>query len=163
MAPAKTSFLEASNMQNPPPGPPPGGQPPYPPPGGQQPGYPPPGYQSAGGVDKKTGAILSYLLWWVTGIIFLFVGKDPDVKFHAAQSTIFFGGVFVIDFILNRIGAFTLTGLLGLISFLIWLFAVVVWVMALVRANSTGGARFPLPLVGNFIAPYVEQLANAVN
>ena len=94
-------------MQNPPPGPPPGGQPPsYPPPGGQQPGYPPPGYQQAGGIDKKTGAILSYALWWITGIIFLFVGKnDPDVKFHAAQSTIFFGGIFIIDFILNRVAA----------------------------------------------------------
>src|ERR1700716_2595364 len=107
MAPAKSRFLEASNMQNPPPGPPPGGQPPsYPPPGGQQPGYEPPGYQPATGIDKKTGAILSYLLWWITGIIFLFVGKnDPDVKFHAAQSTIFFGAIFIVDFILNRLAA----------------------------------------------------------
>src|SRR5215831_7908293 len=132
-------------MQNPPPGPPPGGQPPYPPPGGQQPGYPPPGYQSAGGIDKKTGAILSYLLWWVTGIIFLFVGKnDPDVKFHAAQSTIFFGAVFIIDF-----GAGLL---LGTIALIIWVFAVIVWIMALLRANSLGGARFPLPVVGGVIA-----------
>src|SRR5215471_17569545 len=142
MAPAKSRFLEASNMQNPPPGPPPGGQPPYQPPGGQQPGYPPPGYQSAGGIDKKTGAVLSYLLWWITGIIFLFVGKnDPDVKFHAAQSTIFFGSI----------------------SFLIWLFGVIVWIIALLRANNTGGARFMLPLVGGVVAPYAEQLANAVN
>src|SRR5215469_9558575 len=123
MAPAKFRFLEASNMQNPPPGPPPGGQPPYQPPGGQQPGYPPPGYQSAGGIDKKTGAILSYLLWWVTGIIFLFVGKDdPDVKFHAAQSTIFFGAVFIIWGILHYLSAFTgffLGSIIGLLSFLV--------------------------------------------
>jgi uncharacterized membrane protein len=167
MAPAKSSFLEASKMQNPPPGPPPGGQPPYPPPGGQQPGYPPPGYQSAGGIDKKTGALLSYLLWWITGIIFLFVGKnDPDVKFHAAQSVIFFGAISIVTFILNRIGGFTdltLAGILGLISFVIWLFGVIVWVIALVRANSMGGQRFLLPLVGSFIAPYAEQLANAVS
>ena len=155
-------------MQNPPPGPPPGGQPPsYPPPGGQQPGYPPPGYQPASGIDKKTGAILSYLLWWITGIIFLFVGKnDPDVKFHAAQSTIFFGSISIVGFILNRIASFTdltLAAILGLISFLIWLFGVIIWVIALLRANSTGGARFTLPLVGGVVAPYAEQLANAVN
>jgi uncharacterized membrane protein len=153
-------------MQNPPPGPPPGGQPPsYPPPGGQQPGYPPPGYQQAGGIDKKTGAILSYALWWITGIIFLFVGKnDPDVKFHAAQSTIFFGGIFIIDFILNRVAAIsTGLGLLGLVAFALWIFGVVVWVMCLLRANSGGGARFQIPLVGGVITPYAEQLANAVN
>lgn len=148
-------------MQNPPPGPPPGGQPPYPPPGGQQPGYPPPGYQSTGGVDKKTGAILSYLLGWITGLIFLFIGKDPDVKFHAAQSTIFFGGVTVIIVVLEILSAFV--GILGLLTFLLSVFTFVMWIMALIRANNTGGARFPLPLIGSFIAPYVEQLANAVN
>lgn len=157
-------------MQNPPPGPPPGGQPPsYPPPGGQQPGYPPPGYQppAASGIDKKTGAILSYLLWWITGIIFLFVGKnDPDVKFHAAQSTIFFGSISIIGFVLREISSFTgvtLALIIGLISFLIWLFGVIVWVMCLLRANSGGGARFELPLVGGVVTPYAEQLANAIS
>src|SRR4030088_1107512 len=119
MAPAKSRFLEASNMQNPPPGPPPGGQPP---------GYPPPGYQPASGVDKKTGAILSYLLWWVTGIIFLFISKDPDVKFHAAQSTVFFGSISIIGAILDAAGAFFF-GFLGFIAFLVWLFGVIVWIM----------------------------------
>ena len=156
-------------MQNPPPGPPPGGQPPsYPPPGGQQPGYPPPGYQppAASGIDKKTGAVLSYLLWWITGIIFLFVGKnDPDVKFHAAQSTIFFGSISIIGFILREVSSFTgvtLGVIIGLISFAIWLFGVVVWIMCLLRANSGGGARFEVPLVGGVITPDAEQLANAI-
>jgi uncharacterized membrane protein len=151
-------------MQNPPPGPPPGGQPPsYPPPGGQ---YPPPGYQPASGIDKKTGAILSYLLWWITGIIFLFVGKnDPDVKFHAAQSTIFFGAISIIGFVIREVSGFTgvaLGALLAFISFLIWLFGVIVWIMCLVRASGGGGARFELPVVGGVITPYAEQLSNAV-
>src|SRR5215467_1305024 len=161
MAPAKSRFLEASSMQNPPPGPPPGGQPPYPPPGGQQPGYPPPSYQSTGGVDKKTGAILSYLLGWITGIIFLFVGKnDPDVKYHAAQSTIFFGGMTVIFWLLYSLGP--VIGLLFVLSWLVFILSIVGWVFCLVQANSYGGARFKLPIVGDLITPYVEQLANAV-
>jgi len=179
-------------MQNPPPGPPPGGQPPryppqggqqpgYPPPGGQQPGYPPqggqqpgsyppPGYQPPGyqqqqpyaapAIDKKTGAVLAYLLWWVTGIIFLYVGRaDPDVKFHAAQSTIFFGAITVIGAFL----AILPFRLLGFVSFLLLLFGVVVWVMCLSRASNAGGARFDLPWVGGVVTPYAEQLANAVN
>lgn len=178
-------------MQNPPPGPPPGGDQPsyppqsgqpqgYPPPGQQPPGYPPPGqqppdyppqgyqqpyqqqpYQATGGVDKRTGAILSYLLGWITGIIFLFVAKnDPDVKYHAAQSTIFFGGMTVIFWLLYSLGA--VIGLLFVLSWLVFILSIVGWVFCLVRANSYGGARFQLPIVGDLIAPYVEQLANAV-
>ena len=171
-------------MQNPPPGPPPGGdQPGYQPPGQQQPGYPPPGqpppsypqqgyqqpYQttSGSGVDKKTGAILSYLLGWLTGIIFLFVGKDdPDVKYHAAQSIVFFGGMTVIFWAINflsiAIGSFGISVLLNLVKFVLGIFTVVVWVICLVRANSLGGQRFQIPVVGNLVTPYAEQIANAV-
>src|SRR5215472_291977 len=145
-------------MQNPPPGPPPGGdqpgyrsegqQPPgYPPPGQQPPGYPPQGYQepyqqqqpyqSGAGVDKKSGAILSYLLGWVTGIIFLFVGKnDPDVKYHAAQSTIFFGGMTIIFWLLYSLGP--VIGLLFVLSWLVFILSIVGWVFCLVQANSYG-------------------------
>lgn len=142
-------------MQNPPPGPPPGGQPPN---------YPPPA--AASGIDKKTGAILSYLLGWVTGVIFLFVGKDdPDVKFHAAQSTIFFGSLTVIFWVMRFVDAFlpfAVALFFSFILFIVGVFAFVVWIMCLVRANSGGGARFEIPLVGGVITPYAEQLANAV-
>ena len=98
---------------------------------------------------------------WVTGIIFLFVGKnDPDVKYHAAQSTIFFGGMTVIFWLLYSLGA--VIGLLFLLSWLVFILSIVGWVFCLVRANSYGGARFQIPIVGEWITPYVEQLANAV-
>ncbi|WP_194828640.1 DUF4870 domain-containing protein [Nocardia sp. XZ_19_231] len=117
------------------------------------------------GLDKKTSAILSYALGWLTGIIFLFVGKnDPDVKFHAAQSIIFFGAVSVLNVVLSIVGS--LLGALGIIFSLAGLvlavFAVVVWVMAMVRANNSGGVRAELPIVGKFIAPYADQLASSV-
>ncbi|MEV4156585.1 DUF4870 domain-containing protein [Nocardia salmonicida] len=120
--------------------------------------------QSAG-LDKKTSAILSYALGWLTGIVFLFVGKnDPDVKFHAAQSIIFFGAVSVLNIVLSIVGS--LLGALGIIFSLAGLvlavFAVVVWIMAMVRANNSGGARVELPIVGKFTAPYADQLAGSV-
>ncbi|MGK8510116.1 DUF4870 domain-containing protein [Nocardia asiatica] len=120
--------------------------------------------QSAG-LDKKTSAILSYALGWLTGIIFLFVGRnDPDVKFHAAQSIVFFGAVSVVNIALSIVGS--LLGGLGIIFSLAGLavavFAVVVWIMAMVQANNTGGVRAELPLVGKFTAPYADQLANSV-
>lgn len=170
-------------MQNQPPGPPPGPPPSNPPPG-QPPGNPPPGYESGtpppsyqpatpsggyqstagSGIDKRTGALLSYLLWWVTGIIFLFVGKnDPDVRYHAAQSTVFFGGITVVQIVLDIIaGIGHGLGLLVLISWLIGLFGFIMWIYCLSKAWSGGGARFQIPLVGGVVTPYAEQIANSV-
>ncbi len=107
------------------------------------------------GLDKKTSAILSYALGWLTGIIFLFVGKnDPDVKFHAAQSIIFFGAVSVLNIVLSVLGS--LFGVVGIILSLAGLalavLAVVGWIMAMVRANNSGGVRTELPLAGKIIA-----------
>ena len=147
-------------MQNPPPGPPPGQVPPPPP------GYPQQPYQqpAASGVDKKTGAFLAYLLWWVTGIIMLFVGKgDPDIKYHAAQSTVFFGSLSVVWIILDVVGSLAPLGAIGVINTLLWLFGVVMWIICMVKAWTGGGARFPIPLVGGVVTPYAEQLAGSVN
>ncbi|MFD6162569.1 DUF4870 domain-containing protein [Nocardia sp. NPDC060256] len=117
------------------------------------------------GLDKKTSAILAYALGWLTGIIFLFVGKnDPDVKFHASQSIVFFGAVAVVNIVLSIVGS--LLGALGIIfslaGFALAVFALVVWIMAMVRANNTGGVRAELPIVGKFTAPYADRLANSV-
>src|ERR1700694_79799 len=88
-----------------PPGPPPPSGPPQP--------------MASSGMDKKTAALLSYLVVWVTGIIFLFVGKDdPDVKYHAAQSVVFFGGIFIIEILVNIV-----TGISTSLGFLGWLVA----------------------------------------
>lgn len=126
---------------------------------------PPANQPQSAGLDKKTSAILSYALGWLTGIIFLFVGKhDADVKFHASQSIVFFGAVSMINIVLSIVGSFL--GVLGIISSLAGLavavFAVVVWIMAMVRANNTGGVRAELPIVGKLTAPYADRLANSI-
>jgi uncharacterized membrane protein len=143
-------------MQNPPPGPP----------SGPPPGYPQQPYQqpAASSVDKKTGSFLAYLLWWITGIIMLFVGKgDPDIKYHAAQSVVFFGAVSVLRVILGIVGGFTAGAAIYVISGLIQLAAIVIWIICMVKAWTGGGARFPIPIVGGVVTPYAEQLANSVN
>src|SRR5438270_1690414 len=108
-------------MQNPPPGPP----------SGPPPGYPQQPYQPAtSSVDKKTGSFLAYVLWWVTGLIMLFVGKgDPDIKYHAAQSVVFFGGITAINVILNIVASFVHA--VGFVSWLVWVFGLVIWIICL--------------------------------
>ncbi len=126
---------------------------------------PPANQPQSAGLDKKTSAILSYALGWLTGIIFLFLGKhDPDVKFHASQSIVFFGAVSVLNIVLSILGS--LLGALGILfslaGLVVAVFTVVVWIMAMVQANNTGGVRAALPIVGRFTAPYADRLANSI-
>lgn len=131
-------------MQNPPPGPPPQGQP-----------------VASSGVDKKTGSTLAYLLGWLTGIIFLFVGKnDPDVKYNAAQSIVFFGGLQILVILVGILSNFV--GAVAFLNLLFYLIGFIGWIVCLVKAWGGNGARFEIPVIGGFVTPYAEQLANGV-
>ena len=55
-----------------------------------------------------------------------------------------------------------LWGLFGFVQFLLSLYGFVMWIVCLLKANGGGGARFQIPLVGGFLTPYAEQIANAV-
>jgi uncharacterized membrane protein len=137
-------------MQNPP-GPPPPSGPPQP--------------MASSGMDKKTAALLSYLVVWITGIIFLFVGKDdPDVKYHAAQSIILFGGIQIIEILVNIVVSIS-----SALSFLAWLntlltiIGILGWIYCLYKAWTGNGARFEIPVIGSIITPNAEMLAGRVS
>ena len=80
---------------------------------GQQQVAPPPGagfrppappYQPATtGLSENAAATLSYVLGWLTGIIFFLIDKRPYVRFHAAQSIVTFGGLHVVRLVLGMI------------------------------------------------------------
>src|SRR5213083_1308247 len=95
---------------------------------------PPPPSQPAGatpssvGSNKKTYTILAYVLTWIGGLIFLFVGKDdPDVKWNAANSLLIFGGLAIINIILGFIPGLNVITfpLLLLIGLGFWIFFLV--------------------------------------
>lgn len=115
------------------------------------------GTPSGAGSNKKTYSILAYLVGWITGLIFLFVGKDdPDVKWNAANSIVVFGGLQIIIIVLGFIPVVNLlTVILGLVAF-------VYWVIFLIQGLQGTGQRIQAPLIGSFINPYVDQLANSV-
>src|SRR6516162_449110 len=63
------------------------------------PGWRPPAppYQPAtSGLSENAAATLSYVLGWLTGIIFYLIDRRPYVRFHAAQSIVTFGGLHVV-------------------------------------------------------------------
>jgi uncharacterized membrane protein len=76
---------------------------------------------------------------------------------------VFFGAVSVLRVALGIVGDFAIPGAIFAISGLIQLFAIIIWIICMVKAWSGGGARFPIPLLGGVITPYAEQLANSVS
>ncbi len=116
------------------------------------------GTPSAAGSNKKTYTILAYLLGWLTGLIFLFVGKDdPDVKWNAANSVVVFGGLSVLNLVLSFIPV------VNVLTIVVFVVGFILWVMIMIQALQGTGQRIPAPLVGQYINKYVDQLANSVN
>lgn len=97
------------------------------------------------GLDKNIANAATYLLGWVTGLVFFLVEKeDKEIRFNAAQSIIFFGGLQILMLIpiAGQLAA-PFLGLIGLIG----------WIVLLVKSYQ--GEVFRLPVV----ASYADKLA----
>lgn len=106
--------------------------------------------KTAIGLEENIAGLLCYLFTFVSGIIFLLIEKENKfVRFHAMQSLIFFGGYFIISFI---IGLIPIIGLIiGLLAFPIGL---VIAIFLMYKAYK--GEQYKLPIIGNM----AEQLLN---
>ena len=155
---------EPAGQAPPPPPPPPAGGPEWGEPGGYQgqpgyqpqpgyqqppPGYPPPappGYQpqpAGSGLSENVASGLSYVLGWLTGLIFYLIDRRPEVRFHAMQSIVFA----VVAMLVGWIRLFTS----GFLATLLWLVSVVfffTWIFVMIQAFQ--GRHFKLPLIGDF-------------
>ncbi len=103
------------------------------------------------GNENLLGAV-AYLLGFVTGIVLLLVEKQSKfVRFHAMQSTIFFGGLFVVNIALGFIP------LLGwLVGFLLSIAAFVMWIMLMWKAFQ--GEMYKLPYVGEMAEKQLAKM-----
>ena len=92
--------------------------------------------------NENLMAAASYLLGFVTGIIFLLLEKQSRfVRFHAMQSTILFGGIFVVNLVLGFIPilGWIVGLLLSLVAFILWI--VLMW-------KAFQGEMYKVPYVG---------------
>lgn len=113
------------------------------------------GSETAGGLEPNVAGALSYLLGFITGLIFYLVEEDDEfVRFHAAQSMVVFGGLFVLGIVLNVFIGFLgamgglFSGLFGLFFSLFWtllsLGALVLWIFLMVKAYQGETPRIPI-------------------
>jgi uncharacterized membrane protein len=103
------------------------------------------------GVDARLSALLCYLAWWVSGIVFLVIEQENRaVRFHAAQSMVLFGGLSALIFLLSAASV----GMLFIsptafqaartIVYLVWFGAVVIWLVVMLKTFRGESWRVPL-------------------
>lgn len=103
------------------------------------------------GNENLMGA-LTYLVGFITGIIFLLVEKQSRfVRFHAMQSTILFGGLFIVNIALGFIPLLGwLAGLLlSLLGFVLWI--VLMW-------KAFQGEMYKVPYVGDIAEQQLSKM-----
>jgi uncharacterized membrane protein len=116
---------------------------------------------SSTGMAPNAAAALSYLAWWLSGLLFYLVERESRfVKFHAAQAIVGLGGLFLASLTL---GVFALASLfvsaavfkvLLYASYAAFLLGIIVWAICVVRAWK--GEEFELPWAG----PIARRLSN---
>lgn len=91
------------------------------------------------GLPRNTVAALTYILGWISGLLFLFIEKDEFVRFHAAQSIVVFGLLTVLSMV--PVIGWTLTPVILLVGLALWLILIV---------KAYQGQKFILPYVGGW-------------
>jgi uncharacterized membrane protein len=112
------------------------------------------------GLAPRTASALAYLAGPFSGALILFAeSRNRDVRFHAWQSIVGLGGVGValaLSYAL-AVGALFVSAaavsVMIAVSYVLWVVLLLVWAICLFKAYS--GARWKLPLVGD----YAERFA----
>jgi uncharacterized membrane protein len=84
--------------------------------------------ESSTGLSANVAGLLSYVLGWITGIIFIVLEKKSTfVKFHAWQSIMTFGVLTVAQLVLGWIPfvGWILNILIGILMFVLWLILII--------------------------------------
>ena len=97
-------------------------------------------------IDQNVAGLLCYLGWWITAIIFLVLEKENKfVRFHAMQSLITFGVLFILSLALSWV---------FFIGFILWGLSVILWVILMYKAYQ--GETYKLPVIGDIAEKQIK-------
>ena len=106
------------------------------------------------GLDENVAAALAYVFGFLSGIVmFLVESENETIRFHAAQSIVVFGAIFVASLVVSvlravlvfgNVTAFFFGTIFGLISFVLWIGAIILWIYLLVRTYQGSDPRIPI-------------------
>lgn len=99
--------------------------------------------RSSLGMDANLAAVLSYVFGIISGVlVFLLEKHSRLVRFHAMQSILFSGTLFIASLV-----AGILPGIGDLLKLVIGLGGIVLWIVLMVQAYQ--GRLFKLPVLGD--------------
>jgi uncharacterized membrane protein len=105
-------------------------------------------------LEPNVAGLLSYVLGWITGLIFFLIEDDDFVRFHAMQSIIVFGAITVVNILLYILWVIPGVGWIfgTILATIMWILAIVLWIILMVKAYQ--GERFKLPIAGDLAEKY---------
>ena len=107
--------------------------------------------ESSTGLSANVAGLLCYVVGWVTGIVFVVLEKKSTfVKFHAWQSIMTFGVLFVVSLILSWIPiiGWILGTIIGVLSFILW-------IILIIQAGS--GKMWKVPWAGDWAEKQISK------
>ena|SRR5579864_9136349 len=118
------------------------------------------------GLEERTERVLAYMFFWISGIFFLFFEKNRNVRWHALQSTLVFGFLWLCMFAVSMLRAI-LSVLLSIIPILgsvtsfgldllfniLWWITILLWLWLMLMALLQPNYRLPFlsVLLPNFL------------
>jgi uncharacterized membrane protein len=126
--------------------------------------------KSSTGLDENIAALLSYIVGWISGLVFFLIEKDSRlVRFHAMQSILLNVVAVVLGIalwflslvswlILSQISgiiSFLVSLVVGLVSAVVGLALLIAVIMCLVKAFQ--GQYFKLPVIGNMAEKFSSK------
>lgn len=111
---------------------------------------------SSTGLESNLAGALTYVLGFVTGVVFFLIEREDEfVRWHAAQSIAVFGGLVVLNVVLTVLGVvvgLALDGVLGglvgllltLVGLALGLASLVAWIGLMVTAYQGKTVRVPV-------------------
>lgn len=98
-----------------------------------------------GGLDRNIAGAACYVLGFITGVIFYALEDDEFVQFHAMQSIIVFGGLVVLNVVINLLVPVLGTAA-GTLSMVVNLLGLALWAFLMYKAYN--GEAYELPGIG---------------
>lgn len=112
---------------------------------------PPAAAETTLGVSANVGSLLAYVLGWVSGlVVWLLEQENREVRFHAAQSVLVFGGLTIISTVFGLIPIIGLivVPVVGLVGFVLWIYLMV---------QGYSGNHVALPVVGDLAEQWADR------
>lgn len=106
------------------------------------------------GTTQNVAGLLTYLLGWITGVVFLLIEKDNKfVRFHAMQSVVVFVPITIAWVVF---GFIPVVG--GILNLLLSLISLVLWLVLMYQAFQ--GNYFKLPKAGDYAETQLKNMGS---